>query len=451
MRSIATEGGFLWRYSPDLSVRAGEDAATPTQVWVQAPGTPAVGRAFLEAWRVTQDAVHLEAARAAAQALVRGQLESGGWDYLIEFDAARRAHWRYRMDPGGTAADAGNTTVFDDNNTQGAISFLLAFLDAAKAAPAPGDAAVRESVDYALDHVIRAQYPNGAWPQRWDGRSRDVAEFPVLQASIPAEYPREHPRSGYFGHYTFNDDAHRDLVLMLLDAARRTGRADCREAALRGADFLLLSQLPEPQPGWAQQYDARMHPAWARAFEPPGVSSRESVGVIRLLIDVYVETGDEKYLAPIPPALAWLERSRLAPGRWARLYELGTNRPIYGDRDRRIHYTLAELSDERRRGYAWESGFDAQAAMAEFDELRSVGREEILRRRAQPRALSDRRAARLMPRVRAAIDALGSDGIWLTRGREALGGDGGSSWIETAVFNRNVAILCEFLEASAAR
>jgi hypothetical protein len=89
--------------------------------------------------------------------------------------------------------------------------------------------------------------------------------------------------------------------------------------------------------------------------------------------------------------------------------------------------------------------------MAEFDELRSVGREEILRRRAQPRALSDRRAARLMPRVRAAIDALGSDGIWLTRGREALGGDGGSSWIETAVFNRNVAILCEFLEASAAR
>mgnify|MGYP003863312573 FL=1 len=53
MRSIATEGGYLWRYSPDLKERAGESIATPTQIWVQPPGTPSMGLAFLRAYEVT--------------------------------------------------------------------------------------------------------------------------------------------------------------------------------------------------------------------------------------------------------------------------------------------------------------------------------------------------------------------------------------------------------------
>jgi hypothetical protein len=80
MRSISTEGGYLWTYSPDLRQRAGERPATATQVWVQPPGTPAMGMAFLRGHKVTGDARYLEAARAAADALAAGQLESGGWD-----------------------------------------------------------------------------------------------------------------------------------------------------------------------------------------------------------------------------------------------------------------------------------------------------------------------------------------------------------------------------------
>jgi pimeloyl-ACP methyl ester carboxylesterase len=38
---------------------------------------------------------------------------------------------------------------------------------------------------------------------------------------------------------------------------------------------------------------------------------------------------------------------------WARLSELGTDKPIFGDRDRTIHYDVSELSDERRAGYTW--------------------------------------------------------------------------------------------------
>ena len=60
---------------------------------------------------------------------------------------------------------------------------------------------------------------------------------------------------------------------------------------------------------------------------------------MRLLIDLYLETGDEKYLEPLQRAIAWFKRSEIAPGNWARMYEIGTNKPVYGDRDGKIHYT----------------------------------------------------------------------------------------------------------------
>ena len=75
---VSTEGGYLWRYSADLKLREGEGKATATQIWVQPPGTPSVGMAWLEAYRATGDRYYLDGAVAAAHALVRGQLYSGG-------------------------------------------------------------------------------------------------------------------------------------------------------------------------------------------------------------------------------------------------------------------------------------------------------------------------------------------------------------------------------------
>jgi PelA/Pel-15E family pectate lyase len=42
-----------------------------------------------------------------------------------------------------------------------------------------------------------------------------------------------------------------------------------------------------------------------------------------------------------------------APLLWARLYEVGSDTPVFGDRDRSIHYAVTELSSERRLGYQW--------------------------------------------------------------------------------------------------
>jgi PelA/Pel-15E family pectate lyase len=38
---------------------------------------------------------------------------------------------------------------------------------------------------------------------------------------------------------------------------------------------------------------------------------------------------------------------------WARYYSLTTQKPIFGDRDKKIHDDVMELSLERRNGYGW--------------------------------------------------------------------------------------------------
>ena len=436
LQSIATEGGYLWSYSEDLKSRRGEETATPSQIWVQPPGTPSVGQTFLRAYDTTRDAKHFDAAQATALALVRGQLESGGWSYLIEFDPGKRKEWTYRADSAISGARSRNTTTFDDNNTQSALRFLLAFWKAARERNLPEVASrVREAIDYGLLKMIEAQYPNGAWPQRYEGRSRDLAKYPVQPARYPKEWSRRWPNKPYGDFYTFNDNTQRDCIETMLEAFKILGERKYRDAALRGGDFLILAQLPEPQPGWAQQYNFNLEPDWARAFEPPAVCTGESAGVIRLLVDLHLETGEEKFLKPIPAAIAWLMRSQISSNRWARLYELETNQPIYGDRDGLVHYRLEEISLERQRGYGWQGDFGILEAVRYYETLRRAGRERqlALRNKSKP----ERNLKSLERAVAQIMETQDPTGRWLSGGR-----------IETRTFVRNMNTMCDFLEAA---
>ncbi len=455
LRSISTEGGYLWRYSTDLKERAGEVKATATQIWIQPPGTPSVGMVFLRAGEVTRDARYLDAARAAADALARGQVESGGWDYLIDFDP-QKSQLSYRRSDRGKllpeqSARRKNLTSFDDNNTQSALRFLLAVVEAGKDSSDPRDARLREALDYGLKKMIEAQYPNGAWPQRWLGQPRQPEAYPVIKAHYPESYPREFPKVNYYAHYTLNDNSFRDCIQTMLDAFHRTGKPEYFAAAKKGGDFLLLAQMPEPQPVWAQQYNAQMEPAWARAFEPPSVTGNESVGALQILLDLYLETGDEKFLLPLPAAVAWFQRSAIAPNRWARYYELHTNKPIFGDRDGKIYHRLGDISEERQHGYSWGGDYHVARTIAFYEQLKSQGRDAMLKERTAKAESAKQKTARartLEPAVRKIIGALDAQGRWVTSGhikkRDWEFGDR----IETSVFIANVTTLCDYLEAA---
>ena len=133
-RKVAAEGGYLWRYSIDLADREGEGKASSRTVWVQPPGTPAVGSALLGAFHATDDRHYLRLAKQAGDCLVRGQLRSGGWDYRIEFDPKIRKRYAYRVDPLPESGSPRNLTTLDDNNTQSAVQFLMR-LDRAPGVP----------------------------------------------------------------------------------------------------------------------------------------------------------------------------------------------------------------------------------------------------------------------------------------------------------------------------
>jgi PelA/Pel-15E family pectate lyase len=447
MQSIAAEGGYLWKYSEDLKTRAGEGKATETQIWIQPPGTPSMGMVFLRAHEATKDKLYLNAARGVAHALARGQLESGGWEYSVDFDPKKfplcyRRTGKGKLTP-AEAAKRRNITTFDDDNTQSALRFLMAYVAAQN-----NDTEARAAVEYGLAKMIEAQYPNGAWPQRYDGKPRNPSDFPVKRAEYPKDYPRIYPKINYAGHYTFNDNTIHDCIGVMLDAYHRYGKAEHLASAKKAGDFMILAQMPEPQPVWAQQYNANMEPAWARAFEPPAITGNESVGVIRGLIELYLETGDEKYLKPIPPALAWYKRSAIAPNTWARYYELQTNKPIYGDRDGKIYYRVEDISEERQHGYSWKGTYSVEAARSLYERVTSQGREAFLKsREPKKRKSSGRRSTD--PRVDKIIAALDAQGRWLTEGKfeKKVKGLEFDTRIETTVFIANMRTLSDYVEA----
>ena len=103
-----------------------------------------------------------------------------------------------------------------------------------------------------------------------------------------------YPGGDYWHFYTLNDNTMADTLEMLWLAGDVYQDDRYRQAAIKGGEFFLAAQLPEPQPAWAQQYDFDMHPAWARKFEPPAISGGESQGVISSLMRLYIETGRQE-------------------------------------------------------------------------------------------------------------------------------------------------------------
>jgi len=432
---VSTEGGYLWRYSEDLAKREGEGKADDKTVWVQPPGTPSVGMAFLDAYRKTGEPYLLEAAKRAGYCLVRGQLESGGWDYAIYFDPQRRKRYAYRVEAGAQGRRDRNTSTLDDDTTQAALRLLME-LDKTLHFE---DQQIHAAATFGLERLLAVQYPIGAWPQRF-AAPPDPAKFPVKQASYPESWSRTYARTAYAAFYTFNDNAISDVIDVMLAAWKVYGDDRYRAAAEKAGGFILLAQMPEPQPAWAQQYDAEMHPAWARKFEPPAVTGGESQGVLRILMQLYRETGEKKYLEPIPRAIAYLRRSQLPDGSLARFYELQTNKPLYFTKQYELTYSDADMPTH----YAFKVRSDIDSIEREYKRLVTLGPGKLGGDRSKaPRKASEGE----MARVRGVIAALDDRGRWVEEGRLRYHGSGDSTRrvIDSQTFIRNVRILADYL------
>jgi hypothetical protein len=447
---VADHGGYVWRYSGDLSLREGEAKTDGATIWVQPPGTPTIGEAYLDAYEVTLEKRHLQAARDVAEALLAGQLHSGGWNYSVEFDPTKRAAQAYRIDlassgrqpPGVNDSSQsgweewkqrkykGNMTVLDDDTTQSAVRFLMR-LDRQLNFK---DARVHEAVSYALDSLLKAQYPCGAWSHCYDRfpQSPPSAEtYPILQASFPPTWSRTWTKD-WTGGYRLNDRISLDLIKLMFAAHKTYGDDRYLQSAKRGGDFLLLAQLPEPQPAWAQQYNRAMQPVWDRKFEPPAITGLESQDTLETLLLIYRETGDKKYLQPVPRAIAYLRTCELKGGKLARFYEIETNKPLYFTRD----YKLTYSNNDAPKHYGFQFNSRLDSIEAEYKRLLTAGPAE-----RSPEPPQD-----LRKQVRRILEQQDSRGAWVERvGLDAHDVTPESGVIQSQTFADNIRALSQFL------
>lgn len=404
MRSLAIEGGYVYHYSLDGKEKWGEGKTDDRTVEVQPPGTPAVGMSFLRAYRVTKNREFLSAAENAANALILGQNESGGWDHKIYFDRP-----------------TGKRVSFDDNQTQSAISFLMA-LDQEIDKPS-----LTQAIEKALDMMLESQLENGGWPHQypWQGNYHDYA--------------------------TFNDNGINDCIRVMIEADTYYKEKKFAESLQKAGRFLMISQLPPPQPGWAQQYNEYLQPAWARSFEPPALDPSASLNNLNSLIDLFLHTGREELLEPVPDAIRWLKASRLPNGKWGRFLELGTNKPLYYDRGRIRVDSLHLLSLERRTGYGYEVNLQEALDAVEL-RFNQVSDPDI----AGPKADQEGKLIELAENVRKIIKNQDKMGRWIVHQDRFRKEVAGKIWdgeyrtedrISSSLFNHNVGVLCAFLEA----
>ena len=344
--SVSTQGGYVWYYLPDLSRRWGEMEAYKTMVWVQ-DGTVSVGHMLLDAYDVTQNEYFYKAAEKAATALIWGQSNEGGWNYVIDFAGDRSLkNWYNTIGKNGWRLEEfqhyyGNDTYDDDVSSDAARFLLRLYLEKL-------DPKYKPALDKAINFVLKSQYPNGGWPQR----------YPLKYDFNKAGHP------DYTSFYTFNDDVIWENLYFLIQCYQTLGDERFLDPIRRGMDFYYISQ--QANGAWGQQYDMQMHVAGARTYEPAAYLPRTTLWNSLLLLKFYQYTGDRKYLSRIPDAIAWLDKVKLPEsmtenGKYTHslFVEVGTDKPIFVHRkgsNVKYGYYYVDTNDSHLLGHMQGKG-----------------------------------------------------------------------------------------------
>ncbi|OYW78018.1 MAG: hypothetical protein B7Z37_01385 [Verrucomicrobia bacterium 12-59-8] len=405
---LARQGGYASTWDKEGRIGEVEHGKSATITSIQPHGTTTMGMAMLKAYQATGDGVFLRAAKDAAASLLKCQLATGGWDSAFDFDPEKAKNYHLRSDLDAGDKEPGkrrNSSTLDDNKTESALLFLLEMVHE----PAcKDDAELKRCTKFAFDALLAAQAPIGAWPQQFTGPADPTA--PVLKASYPETWSRTFPAVKYTGFYTLNDNNLEQIAKVLFRAYELEKDERYLDALKKLGEFFLLARMPEPQPVWAQQYDRDMHPVWARKFEPPSVTGNESIGAMEVLHRLWVLTGDDNYLTPIKPALAWFERSKLPDGTHARFYELHTNKPLFFVKDT---YELTYDDSNMPTHYSFKTS--QQSDLDLFKKQLAKGREELQNNYAGPQTPKDwaSRAKAAASKAKKAAESLDSEGRWM--------------------------------------
>lgn len=296
-----------------------------------------------------------------ADNIILFQRDNGGWPKNYDMQAILTTA---QIDSVAKAKNSLHTT-FDNSTTYTHINYLAQVYTLTK---------IEKYKDACLEgikFILSAQFANGGWPQY----------FPL-------------EKDNYSRRITFNDGAYigvMQTLKMIVDNDPNFAfigndvRGKVKLAYEKGLDCILKLQIVDNGrlTVWCQQHDEiTLKPAWARAFEPPSICNGESVSIVLFLMSI--DHPDQKTIESVKSAVKWFNDSKilntkvetvpapafksqwktttydrvvvidsLAKPIWTRYYELGTDKPLFCDRNSKFLYSLAEVSRERRSGYGW--------------------------------------------------------------------------------------------------
>ncbi len=267
----------------------------------------------------------------------------------IQYQVANEGGWQKGMKTAHTG-DWAHSTI-DNDATTSQIRFLMRTYQQTKQQKYL-DCAMR-----GVDCLFKMQYSNGGWMQ--------VLNTPGT----------------YHAHITLNDGAYLHVLQIMKEMSTKSGdftavsdsyAQKAKTSLEKGIQCLLDMQISGA--AWCQQHDENtLKPAAARAYELPSNCTSESAGVITFLYQYAKENPSRQDIRKsVNTAIEWFKKVTLygiefvksgddkvvrqnanASPLWARFYELGTDKPLFSDRDSSVHYNVAEISKERRTGYAW--------------------------------------------------------------------------------------------------
>jgi pectinesterase len=311
------------------------------------------------------------------------QRNAGGWpkhigevkiDYTKKLSPAEKA---------GVMDDfARNDATIDNNATSKEIRYLVtaykkwhnkSYLDAA---------------EKGIRYLLKMQYSNGGFPQF---------------------YP---DTSIYRSEITFNDNAMINALNVLWDVTHGINDFDVvdksfinpsEKAIERGIDCILKTQIKVngKLTVWCAQYDKHtLQPAKARAYELVSLSGLESVGIVEFLMKV--QHPSKQIKDAVNNAVQWFQQSKidgynyidikdatqpngrdriLAPEKnsvvWARFYDIETNKPFFSGRNGIKKWSVTEIENERRTGYAWYGTWPKKILEKEYPEWLKKNSEKL--------------------------------------------------------------------------
>ncbi|HTQ39004.1 MAG TPA: pectate lyase [Pirellulales bacterium] len=335
---------------------------TPSSAAQRQPRAPFFQRGPVQYLNRSAEWFASDDAKKIAANILTYQADLGGWPKNIDTTAKPYTGDREKLDP-----------TFDNSATTDELRYLAHMYQATH------DEQYRAAILKGIDYILKAQYPNGGWPQF---------------------YP-PHNHTPYQRYITFNDDAMVRLMEFLREVYSNElfdfVDADRRQAAHtafnKGIDCILKCQIKVDGKltVWCAQHDeVDFSPRPARSYELVSLSGSESVGIVRLLMSL--DHPSPEVVQAVDGAVSWFEQAKItgirverrpdakspkgtnkvvvedpnAPPIWARFYEIGTNRPIFSDRDGVAKHDLSEIGYERRNGYNWLDYWPAALLKKEY-------------------------------------------------------------------------------------